>query len=52
MRVLRGHWENVVLKWILVSGLSGFEMVVVVVEETFAPWDTRMSGGVRARNPL
>ena len=36
MCVLSGHSEGVVLKWTLVSGLSGFEMVVVV-EETCAP---------------
>ena len=30
---MRGHWEDVALKWILVSGLGGFEMLVVVEED-------------------
>ena len=47
MCVLSGHAQGVVLKWTLVSGLVGFEMVVVV-EETFAPQHTRMSTSVRA----
>ena len=50
--VLSGHTESVVLKWILASGLVGFEVALVMEEQTCAPWHTRVSKSVRECNAL